>query len=94
MLTPVHAPQVNALAERVIGTIRRGCLDHLIALNDAHLRRVLREWVTYYNGARSHWSLALDPPAGHRKLAPPSRRASVVGAPVPDGLHHVYDWAA
>ena len=94
VLTPVHAPQANALAERVFGTIRRECLDHLIVLNEAHLRRVLREYVAYYNDARPHRSLALEPPAGPRVLAPPSRRASVVGAPVLGGLHHVYDWAA
>ena len=94
VLTPIHAPQANALAERVIGTIRRECLDHLIVLTEAHLRRVLREYVTYYNGARPQRSLALEPPAEPRKLAPPSRRASVVGAPVLGGLHHVYDWAA
>ena len=94
VLTPVHAPQANALAERVIGTIRRECLDHLIVLNEAHLRRVLREYVTYYNDARPHRSLALEPPDGPRNLAPPSRRARVVGAPVLGGLHHVYDWAA
>ena len=94
VLTPVHAPQANALAERVFGTIRRECLDHLIVLNEAHLRLVLREYVAYYNDARPHRSLALEPPAGPRVLAPPSRRASVVGAPVLGGLHHVYDWAA
>ena len=94
VLTPVHAPQANALAERVFGTIRRECLDHLIVLNEAHLRLVLREYVAYYNDARPHRALALEPPAGPRVLAPPSRRASVVGAPVLGGLHHVYDWAA
>ena len=94
VLTPIHAPQANALAERVIGTIRRERLDHLIVLNEAHLHRVLREYATYYNGARPHRSLSLEPPAGPRELAPPSRRARVVGAPVLGGLHHVYDWAA
>ena len=94
VLTPVHAPQANALAERVFGTIRRECLDHLIVLNEAHLLLVLREYVAYYNDARPHRSLALEPPAGPRVLAPPSLRASVVGAPVLGGLHHVYDWAA
>jgi transposase InsO family protein len=94
VLIPVHAPQANALAERVIGTIRRECLDHLIVLNEAHLRRVLLEYVAYYNDAGPDRSLALEPPAGPRALAPPARRASVVGAPVLWGLHHVYDWAA
>ena len=86
--------QANALAERVIGTIRRECLDHLIVLNERHLRRVLREFVGYYNTARPHRSLALEPPTGPRDLPPPSVRSRVVAEPVLGGLHHVYDWAA
>jgi transposase InsO family protein len=93
VLTPIHAPQANALAERVIGTMRRECLDHLIVLNEQHLRRVLREFVGYYNTARPHRSLALEPPAGPRALASPERNR-VVAKPVLGGLHHVYDWAA
>ena len=94
VLTPVQAPQANALAERVIGTIRRECLDHLIVLNQRHLRRVLHEFVGYYNAARPHRSLALESPAGPRALAPTSERTRVVSEPVLGGLHHVYDWAA
>jgi transposase InsO family protein len=94
VLSPVHAPQANALAARVIGTIRRECLDHLIVINEAHLRRVMRDYVPYYNDARPHRSLDLEPPIGPRAQAPPSRRTRVVGIPVLGGLHHVYDWAA
>lgn len=94
VLTPVHAPKANSLVERVIGTIRRECLDHLIVRNEAHLRRVLHEYLAYYNDARPHQSLALEPPTGSRDLAPRSQRHSVVATPVLGGLHHVYDWAA
>ena len=94
VLSPVQAPQANALAERVIGTIRRECLDYVIVLNEAHLRRVLHEYLSFYNDARPHRSLDLEPPMGPRALAPPARRTRVVGTPVLDGLHHVYDWAA
>ena len=94
VLTPVRAPQANALAERVIGTIRRECLDHVIVVSERHLRAVLGEFVDYYNGARPHRSLALEPPTGPRELPPPSERSRVVAAPVLGGLHHVYDWAA
>lgn len=94
VLTPVHAPKANALVERVIGTIRRECLDHLIVLNEAHLRRVLREYVAYYNDARPHQSLSLEPPAGPRTLPLCSPRHRVIATPVLWGLHHVYDWAA
>ena len=66
VLTPVRAPKANAIAERVIGTIRRDCLDHLIVLTERHLRRVLREYVAYYNTTRLHQSLGDEPPAGPR----------------------------
>ncbi len=94
VLTPIRAPQANALAERVIGTIRRECLDHLIVLNERHLRGVLREYIAYYNTTRPHRSLELESPAGPRELAPPFKRNRVVAEPVLGGLHHVYDWAA
>ena len=94
VLTPIHAPQANALAERVIGTIRRECLDHLIAVNERHLRGIVREYVAYYNAVRPHRSLALCPPAGPRELPPPAAHDRVVANPVLGGLHHVYEWAA
>ena len=47
--TPVRAPQANAYCERLIGTIRRECLDWVIPLNERHVRRVLAEWVAHYN---------------------------------------------
>jgi transposase InsO family protein len=47
--TPIHAPKANAVAERVIGTLRRECLDHLLVLNERHLSSVLHEFVTYHN---------------------------------------------
>ena len=55
--TPVRTPQANAFCERVIGTMRRECLDWLIPLNERHLRWILRAWVTHYNRGRPHASL-------------------------------------
>jgi transposase InsO family protein len=55
--TPVRAPQANAFCERLIGTIRRECLDFVIPLNERHVRRVLLEWVVHYNRGRPHTSL-------------------------------------
>jgi transposase InsO family protein len=55
--TPVRAPQANAYCERLIGTIRRECLDWVIPLNEQHVRRVLAEWVAHYNGHRTHAGL-------------------------------------
>jgi transposase InsO family protein len=93
VLTPVQAPNANAIAERVIGTLRRECLDHVIVFNARHLRRVLHEYVGHYNQMRPHRSLALDSPEGR----PPQRRprlGRVHGRPVLGGLHHEYEWAA
>ncbi len=93
LLTPVRAPNANAIAERVIGTLRRECLDHVLVVNERHLRWVLREYVVHYNRARPHRSLALDSPDGW----PPQPRpgaARVISRPVLGGLHHEYEWAA
>jgi transposase InsO family protein len=71
-VTPVRAPKANAIAERVIGTLRRECLDHLIIINERHLQSVLREYVAYYNSGRSHRTLDLETPWG-RLLGLPRR---------------------
>lgn len=92
ILTPVRAPQANSIAERLIGTIRRECLDHLIVVNERHLRRALHDYVRYDNAARPHRSLDLDAPAGRRRFL--ERTAPVVARSVLGGLHHVYERAA
>ena len=85
---PISAgsPWQNCFAERLIGTIRRECVDHLIVLGQAHLRRVLVEFAAYYNGSRIHYSLS--------KCAPPHRAIDPVGSitsrPSLGGLHHQY----
>src|SRR3954452_19715132 len=68
LLRPI--PRANALAERVIGTLRRDCVDHVIPLNERHLRTVLAEYVDYYNTERPHRTLRLAPP---RPPPPPGR---------------------
>ena len=95
--TPVQAPKANAHCERVVETIRRECLDYVIPLNERHLRRVLKEFVVYYNRARPHSSLGPGIPepihgnvaaSGHRHQLPMGhsvRSKSVLG-----GLHHDY----
>jgi transposase InsO family protein len=90
VLTPVRAPRANAVAERLIGTLRRECLDHLVIVNEAHLRSVLREFVAYYNAERPHRALAFETPT-------PATRATVgpiTARPVLGGLHHTYQRAA
>src|SRR5207245_3340956 len=59
LLTPIRAPRANAVAERLVGTRRRGCLDHMIVVNEAHLRAILGGLVRYYNDARPHRVLSL-----------------------------------
>jgi transposase InsO family protein len=88
--TPVHAPKANAIAERVIGTLRRECLDHIIVLNEQHLGSVLTEFVRYYNQERPHRTLGLCPP--EPKLRPMT--GPIQSRPVLNGLHHVYERAA
>ena len=80
---------VNAIAERVIGTLRRECLDHVIVLNEQHLMAVLREFVAYYNYERPHRTLGLQTP--EPALWPAT--GSILSHPVLNGLHHVYERA-
>ncbi len=61
-----HAPWQNAFAERLIASIRRECLDHVIVLNERHLRRLLRAYLAYYNTARPHQSLGNDCPRARK----------------------------
>jgi len=68
--TPFRAPQGNAFCERLVGTIRRECLDFLIPLHERHLRRILKEWVAHYNQGRPHSSLGPgipEPSGGSRR---------------------------
>jgi transposase InsO family protein len=93
--TPVRAPQANAFCERLIGSIRRKCLDWLIVLHERHLRSVLTVWVAHYNRGRPHASLGPgipDGPAIAPVLAGHRIRAGhrVVAAPILGGLHHEY----
>jgi transposase InsO family protein len=66
------APWQNPYVERVIGSVRRECLDHVIVFNEGHLRRVLKTYVEYYNESRPHLSLERNTPVP-RKIEPPSR---------------------
>ena len=100
--SPPHSPKANAICERVIGTIRRECLDWLIPLSESHLRSILKSWVGHYNHGRPHMALGPgvpDPPSGVAR--PPAqlsrhriverlvlRVKSILG-----GLHHEYSLA-
>jgi transposase InsO family protein len=87
IVTPIHAPKANAVAERVIGTLRRECLDHFIILDEHHLLSVLREFIIYYNAERPHRTLELQTP----ELRPRPTTGPIRSRPVLNGLHHIYE---
>jgi hypothetical protein len=83
--TPVRAPRANAIGERVVRTLRRECLDHILPLSERHVRAVLAEYANYYNQDRPHRSLGLETPVtSQRPVA-----GEVVVRLVLGGLHHV-----
>jgi len=84
--TAARSPWQNGHAERLIGSIRRECLDHIVVFGEGHLRRILAAYTGYYNEVRTHLSLAKDAP-GHR----PIRQLGQLSAwPILGGLHHEY----
>ena len=89
--TAFRSPWKNGTAERFVGSVRRELLDHVVILNENHLRRLLREYLDYYNAERVHTSIA-DAPVGRSVESQPSNRAKVIGFPRVGGLHHRYRW--
>jgi putative transposase len=97
--SPPRSPTANAIRERVIGTIRRECLDWLIPVSESHLRRILKSWINHYNTGRPHMTLGPgvpDPPPATIDHPHPNsrhRRAesyTVRVNPILGGLHHEY----
>jgi transposase InsO family protein len=86
--TAARSPWHNGYAERVIGSIRRECLDYVFVLNESGLRRILHEYVDYYHCSRTHLGLAKDTPMS-RPVGTGS--GSIVVIPQVGGLHHRYD---
>src|SRR5262249_32660683 len=80
------SPWQNSFAERLIGTIRRECVDHIVVLGEAHLRRILREYARYYNTARTHRSFDQDAPVSR----PVQQIGRIVSYALVGGLHHQY----
>src|SRR5262249_10434729 len=84
--TAPASPWQNGFAERLIGSIRRECLDHVIVLGEAHLRRILKNYADYYNGVKTHRSLNKDAPVSR-----PVQRSGVISShALLGGLHHLY----
>jgi putative transposase len=99
--SPPRSPKANSICERVIGTIRRECLDWVIPLSEAHLRQTLKAWATHYNRGRPHSALGAgvpDPPVSSIVPLSPSRHRldgfhSVHAKAILGGLNHEYSLA-
>jgi putative transposase len=87
--TAPRSPWQNAYVERVIGSIRQECLDHVIVLNARHLRRILSSYFDYYHRSRTHMSLAKDCPEPRPVCL--SRPGKIIAFPQVGGLHHRYE---
>lgn len=92
IITSRKSPWQNPYAERVIGSIRRECINHLIVLSENHLRRRLKEYGRYYNASRTHLSLERNAPVPRRAESPSA--GHVIAIPHLGGLHHEYRRAA
>lgn len=89
--TSIGCPWQNGVAERWVGSCRRELLDHLIVLNERHLRRLLSEYIAYYHGDRTHLGLGKHTPG---RRSPSSPHGRVITRARIGGLHHRYDRAA
>jgi len=90
--TSVQAPWQNGVAERWVGSCRREILDHVIALDQQHLRRLIRDYVDYHHQDRIHDSLEKDTPNRRTVEPKPAANATVISMPRLGGLHHRYAW--
>jgi putative transposase len=86
------SPWQNGVAERWIGSCRRELLDHLIVLNDVHLRRLIRDDISYYHADRIHDSVEKDTPVMRPVSSKPNQSACLISLRRVGGLHHRYDW--
>ena len=85
--TAPQSPWQNAYAERVIGSIRRECLDHVIVMTEAGFRRIVAQYLAYYHHSRTHRALNKDAPVSR----PITAQGPIVAIPLVGGLHHRYD---
>ena len=90
--TSIQSPWQNGTAERWVGSCRREILDHIIAVNEEHLRRLMREYVKYHHEDRVHDALAKDTPNRRPVQGRPSSTAKVISMARLGGLHHRYVW--
>ena len=87
VITAARSPWQNALVERMIGSIRRECLDHAVVLNQRHLTRLLRKYFVYYHRSRTHLALDKDAPEPRAVM----KQGTIIAIPQVGGLHHRYE---
>ena len=92
--TGFRSPWQNGIAERWVGSVRRDLLDHVIVLNQRHLKRLLHEYVHYHHADRTHLGLRKDTPLGRIAESTPPSENRVISLPRLGGLHHRYAVAA
>jgi transposase InsO family protein len=87
VITAPRSPWQNAFAERLIGSIRHECLDHVVVLNERHLRRLLKKYLTYYHGSRTHLGLGKDAPEPRAVMS----QGKIIAISQVGRLHHRYE---
>ncbi len=92
VITAPQSPWQNPYVERLIGSIRRDCLNHVIVLNEKHLKQILSSYFEYYHYDRTHYSLDKDTPIARPMQHRPDNCAKVIELPRVGGLHHRYEW--
>jgi transposase InsO family protein len=88
LTTPYQAPKANAICERFLGSVRRECLDFYLILNERHLRKILKQYQTYFNHARPHQGIDQHVPCPSEQ--PQQNMGTIIAHPVLGGLHHDY----
>jgi putative transposase len=94
VLIAYRSPWQNAYVERLNGSIRRECTDHIIVWNERHLKKVLRGYFDYYNNDRTHLGIKKESPTGRQITKQTSISDCLVELPKVGGLHHRYEWRA
>jgi hypothetical protein len=93
VLTAYHSPWQNPYVERLNGSIRRECTDHVIVFSENHLRKILRAYFAYYHEDRTHLGLGKETPMGRPVSNRPSPSSKLAALPRVGGLHHRFEWS-
>ena len=93
VLTAYRSPWQNPYVERLYGSIRRECTDHVIVFSENHLRRILRAYFEYYHEDRTHLGLKKDTPMERPTSSRASPTSRLIELPRVGGLHHRYEWS-